>query len=326
MKDDLVEEIGRMVGYEEIAPTAPLVAALVPPSDPMRMYLRQIRTMLAAQGFTEVYNYSFVNEAETRRFFNDVQLVAIQNPISSGLGHLRRSLVPGMVKNLAENVRHYPEFRLFEIGSEIHPGSGNALPAEVMHVAAALYSEQGDEQDFFELKRVAECLFPSLTLNAVAARSYEHPARTAEMRCHDHVIGRIFELHPSLLQEEGIEGRAMMFDADLEVAHEAARRDTRSYRPLRKYPTSGFDLSIVADLKRPVHKIQEELSNLAGADLALIEFVRQYAGPPLPEGQKSVSYHLEIGALDHTMTAEEVAEIRNRMIEGMRVLGYDLRV
>ena len=99
-----------------------------------------------------------------------------------------------------------------------------------------------------------------------------------------------------------------------------------SYTPLRKYPTSGFDLSVVADLKTPVHQIQDELSKLAGPDLAAIDFVRQYAGPPLLEGQKSVSYHLEVGALDHTMTAEEVTQIRNRIIQGMRELGFDLRV
>jgi phenylalanyl-tRNA synthetase beta subunit len=79
-------------------------------------------------------------------------------------------------------------------------------------------------------------------------------------------------------------------------------------------------------LKTPVDRIQYELSKLAGSDLAAIDFVRQYAGPPLPEGQKSVSYHLEVGALDHTMTAEEVTQIRNRMIHGMRDLGFDLRV
>jgi phenylalanyl-tRNA synthetase beta chain len=76
----------------------------------------------------------------------------------------------------------------------------------------------------------------------------------------------------------------------------------------------------------PVHQIQDALSKLAGQDLAAIDFVRQYAGPPLPEGQKSVSYHLEVGALDHTMTAEEVTQIRNRIIQGMRELGFDLRV
>jgi phenylalanyl-tRNA synthetase beta chain len=229
-------------------------------------------------------------------------------------------------KNVINNVRNFPEFRLFEIGKEIHPRPGDGLPNEVTHAVAALYNAHGDEQDFFELKRVVECVFPSCFLKAVEARAYEHPARTAEIRWHDAVIGRIFELHPLLLQEEGIEGRAMFFDVDLETAQKLAASRVVKYAPLRKYPTSGFDLSVVADLKLPVHRIQDELSKLAGPDLAVIDFVRQYAGPPLPEGQKSVSYHVEVGSLDHTMTAEEVTQIRNRMIQGMRELGFDLRV
>lgn len=325
--DDLVEEIGRMVGYEEITPAAPLVAAVVPPSDPMRAYLRQGRAQLAAQGFTEVYNYSFVSEAEAKRFLADGKNhITIENPIASELTHLRRSLLPGVFKNVVNNVRHFREFRLFEIGKEIHPGPGGGLPTEVTHCVAALYNAQGDEQDFFELKRVVECLFPSCALNAAQARAYEHPARTAEIRWHDCVIGRIFELHPLLLQGEGIGGRAMVFDVDLKTAQKLAASQGVKYTPLRRYPTSGFDLSVVADLKMPVHRIQDALSKFAGPELAAIDFVRQYAGPPLLEGQKSVSYHLEVGSLDHTMTAEEVTQIRNRMIQGMRELGFDLRV
>jgi phenylalanyl-tRNA synthetase beta chain len=325
--DDLVEEIGRMVGYEEITPAAPLVATVVPSSDPMRAYLRQVRVQLAAQGFTEVYNYSFVSEAEGKRFRLDGQDdIAIENPIASELTHVRSSLLPGLFKNVIHNVRNFREFRIFEIGKEIHPQPGGGLPNEVTHAAAALYNAQGDEQDFFELKRVFECVFPTCVLSAVEARAYEHPARTAEIHWLASVIGRIFELHPLLLQQEGIEGRAMFFDADLETAQRLFASHAVTYTPLRKYPTSGFDLSVVADLKMPIDRIRDALLKLAGPDLAVIDFVRQYAGPPLLEGQKSVSYHLEVGSLDHTMTAEEVTQIRNRIIQGIRELGFDLRV
>jgi phenylalanyl-tRNA synthetase beta chain len=327
IKDDLVEEIGRIIGYEEITPAPPLVASVVPSSNPMLHYLRRIRAQLVSQGFTEAYNYSFVTEKDARRFLLEpTDHIAIKNPIASELTLLRRSLLPGVFNNIVYNVRHYREFRLFEIGKEIHPNPSPSLPHEITHCIAALYNAQGDEQDFFELKRVAECLFPPCLLNAVEPRPYEHPARTAEIHWHDSVIGRIFELHPSLLKKEGIEGRAMLLDVDLDFAQRLAAGRSVKYSPLRKYPTSGFDLSVVADLKLPVYRIQEELSKMAGPELAAIDFVRQYAGPPLPESQKSVSYHLEVGALDHTMTAEQVTQIRNRIIQGMRGLGFDLRV
>ncbi len=327
LKDDLVEEIGRIIGYGEITPTAPLVASVVPPSDPMRSFLRRIRRQTAAQGFTEVHNYSFVNESEVRRFSLQIdEHIAIKNPIASELTHLRRSLLPGLFKNIASNVRHSQEFRIFEIGREIHPATGDKLPDEIPHLAAALYGLHGDDQDFFELKRVLECLFPAVRLTATEARAYEHPARTAEAQWSETVIGRLFELHPSLLLEAGIEGRAVIFDVDLRLAQQLQARQVFHYASPRKYPTSGFDLSVVAGMAVPVARLQDELTQFAGSDLAFIEFVRQYTGPPLAEGQKSVSYHLEIGAPDHTLTAEEAAEIRSRIIEAMQNLGYELRV
>ncbi|MBV9763535.1 MAG: phenylalanine--tRNA ligase subunit beta [Acidobacteriaceae bacterium] len=327
IKDDLVEEIGRMVGYEEITPAAPLIRCVPPPSDPMRVYVRQVRSQLAAQGFTEVYNYSFVNESDAERFEAKIaDHVAVTNPIASELTHLRRSLLPGIFRNIITNVRNYDEFRIFEIGGEIHPTPDGTLPGEITHLAAAIYNARRDAQEFFELKRVIECVFAPSRLVPAESRNYEHPARAAEIQWQSTAIGRIFEIHPSLLKEQGIEGRAVFFDVDLQLSQKLSAQCVKKYSPARKYPTSDFDLSVVATLKMPVDQIRENLARLAGSDLATIDFVRQYDGPPLAPGQKSVSYRLKIGALDHTLTAEEASRIRNRVIDGMRDLGFELRV
>lgn len=326
LKDDLVEEVGRMVGYGEITPAAPLVASVPPFENPMRMYLRSVRTQLRDQGFIETYNYSFLSEADVKRFGLDIKdHVEVRNPIASELTHLRRSLLPGIYRNIISNVRHYPEFRMFEIGNEIHPAEGADLPNELTRAVAVLYNSHGDEQDFFELKRVMECVFRDARLTAARARGYEHPVRAAEIHWRGAVIGRLFELHPSLLADEGVEGRAVLFDVDLQTAQRLSASREMKYTPLRKYPTSGFDLSVVTSLERPVAQIQDDLAGFAQLELAAIDFIRQYDGPPLEAGQKSVSYHLEVGALDHTMTTEEVTDIRNRIIEGMRGLGYEFR-
>ena len=326
VKDDLLEEIGRMVGYDSITPKPPLVASTVPPANPLRLFLRQLRAQLSAQGFTEAHNYSFVTETDIKRFGGDpAAYIAVQNPIASELTHMRRSLLPGLFKSIVSNERYFPEFRLFEIGNEIHPAAANALPHEITHLTAVFFSAHGQDQEFFELKRVTECLFPGVRLRAAEARSFEHPVRTADVFWSEQSIGRLFELHPSLLRNEGITGRAMVLDVDIDAAMPLALARVAMYTPLRKFPTSGFDLSLVTELRTPVEKLQDELTRLAGADLAMIEFVRQYAGSQLPQGQKSVSYHLKVGALDHTMTAEELTAIRQRIIDGMQALGYELR-
>ncbi len=327
LKDDLVEEIGRMVGYDQIVPAPPLVASVVPPSNPMRGYLRKVRRALANQGFSEVYNYSFVTAADAERFhFDPANHIGVRNPIASELTHLRRSLLPGLFKNIVNNVRNYPEFRLFEIGNEIHPGRASALPDERTHLAAVFYEAGADEQTFFEMKRVLECVFPGARLKAERElKSYEHPSRAASIDWSGGAIGRLFELHPSLLAAEGIEGRAVLFDIDLQLSQKLASEQQTSYRPPRKYPTSGFDLSAVAGAKTAAGEIEEHLSRLAAEDLVSLKFIRQYSGPPLLEDQKSVSYHLEIGAQDHTLTSDEAATIRERIVKGMQSAGFEIR-
>ncbi len=165
LKDDLVEEVGRIIGYGEIVPLPPLVQSVVPPANPMHLFLRRLRSGLADQGFTEVYNYSFNTVADAQRFgLGLADQIGVRNPIASEWTHLRSSLLPGLFKNIVDNVRHYSEFRLFEIGNEIHPASDSAMPEEVSHLSAVLYEAHGDEQSFFELKRALECVFSSARL------------------------------------------------------------------------------------------------------------------------------------------------------------------
>jgi phenylalanyl-tRNA synthetase beta chain len=326
LKDDLVEEVGRMVGYDAITPAAPALASVVPPENTARVHLTRLRRIIADQGFTEVYNYSFLHESDIERFGLDLSRhIAVRNPIASEFTHLRRSLLPGLYRNLLANVRHCAYFRIFEIGNELYPETGATEP-EQPHLAALLYDKDGNEQDFFEMKRVLACLFRNATCDPASARSYEHPARTAEIRWRTQTIGRISELHPGLLEAEKIEGRAFVFDVDLLLTERLFRAEPFRYQPIRRFPTSGFDLSVVSASKEPVARIHALLSELAGSNLAALEFVRQYDGPPLPAGTKSVTFHLEVGELDRTITNEEASAMRDRIISGMREHGFDLRV
>ena len=322
IKDDLLEEIGRMLGYGSITPQAPLIESVVPPQNPMRPYERRVRGMAAARGFTEVYNYSFISEEMARAFHFDPEThVRVANPISSDQTLLRTSLLPGIWKNILDNSRHLTLFRLFEIGREIHRGR-DVLPDEILHLAAAIYAREGDgAAGLLELKRLAECLMPKCEVSAARANPYEHPERAASVYWRGEPVGRLFELHPSL----GVEGRAAILDIDLAFLERLDRRDVR-YQPLRRFPVSAFDLSVVTELREPAAQIERRLAGAAGPELIEIEFVRQYTGAPLPEDRKSVSYRLTVGATDRTLASEEVATIRNRVIEAMRSHGYELRV
>ena len=329
LKDDLVEEVGRMVGYDSITPQAPLVACAVPPPNPTRRFQHEVREIFVDQGFTEAYNYSFISEAAARAFgFDPAAHIRVANPIASDQELMRASLLPGIWKNLTENAKHRDQFRLFEIGLEFHKDSRvglpacQALPDEIPHLAAVLYNRSGDgAAGLFEVKRAAESLMPGLTAEPAPARPFEHPARAANLEWKGQTVGRLFELHPSMLEA----GRAAIADLDLRLIQELSAADYK-YTPIRRYPSSAFDLSVIAGQRELVGTLQSRLASFAGPLLESIQYLRQYAGPPLAEGTKSVSYRVTVGSPERTLSSDEIAAIRTAIIEGMRAQGYELRV
>lgn len=325
IKDDLVEEVGRVLGYDTIEPRAPLIPSAVPPDFPARRHHRWVRQVAVLQGFTEVYNYSFYSERAARLFELDPEAhLHILNPIAVDLNLMRMSLLPGVYKNILDNARHFDAFRIFEIGYEIHKRP-DQLPDEIDHFAAAIYERSSDGvANLFELKRLAECLMPGCRVEPAEARSYEHPTRAYWILWQEQKLGRLFEFHPKLIEE----GRAAALDLNLRLMRELQPPPKR-YQPPRRFPASAFDLSIVTDGRELAGRVKELLERLACEIAPAVEsvtFLRQYAGPPLPEGKKSLSYRIVVYAPDHTLSAEEVAEVRQRMIQGVQAAGYQLRL
>jgi phenylalanyl-tRNA synthetase beta chain len=322
IKDDLVEEVGRMVGYDSITPRAPLIPSSVPPGNPQRKFQHEVRDIFVDEGFTEVSNYSFISEEAARAFgFDPAAHERVANPIASDQALMRTSLLPGIWKNIIENSKHRDAFRLFEIGLEIHQ-RGGGLPEEIPHLVAALYDREGDgAAGLFEIKRAAECLMVGARACPAEARPFEHPARSADIQWKGQTAGRLFELHPSLVES----GRAAVLDLDLRVVESLSAGEIK-YTPIRRYPSSAFDLSVIAGLREHAGYLEATVASFAGPLLESIQFVRQYTGAPLEEGRKSVSFRLTVGSPERTLSSEEVGEIRARIIGKMRELGYELRL
>jgi len=322
IKEDLVEEVGRMIGYDSIPPVAPLTPAAVPPASPEREFHHNVRKMAAAQGFTEVHNYSFVSEEMTRVFSLDpAEHVQVVSPIASDQNLLRTSLLPGIWKNINDNARHFEQFRLFEIGRAIYPDR------EVPRFAAALYAKDDGAAGLFELKRLADCLLPGVTVRPTeTAHPYEHPRRAASVMHGDIHLGRLFEFHPRMIESRIEGGRAAVLDLDLSRLFELQPGSMR-YRPLRRFPESAFDLSVLAGSRALIADVESAMAKLAGEPLLSIVFLREFA-LPAPSGEKarSLSYRLTVGAPDRTLSADEVGAIRARIIDGMRAAGYELKV
>jgi phenylalanyl-tRNA synthetase beta chain len=316
--EDLVEEIGRMVGYASITPQTPAVFAEPVPRNLQHEQHRAMRAALVGQGFTEVSNYSFISDADAAMFgYATDKLLQVANPIVAEQKYLRPSLLPGIRRNLADNSRYFSDFRLFEIGREYHKGSDGA-PAERTHLVAALYTRETNGAEVMELKRVAPFVASNLKIVQEHAQSkIAHPERSAILERGGERMGTLYELHPSLLDR----GRAAILDLDLD-ALQALPAQAEKYQPLRRFPTSSFDLSIVAGTREPVATLENKLRHLTGPDLVSLQFLLIF---PLPGEKKSVSFRLTFGADDRTLTNEEVTGIRDHMVAGIKSAGYELR-
>jgi phenylalanyl-tRNA synthetase beta chain len=162
---------------------------------------------------------------------------------------------------------------------------------------------------------------PGVEAAPAEAGPYEHPARTANLLWKGERVGRMFELHPALVET----GRAAMLDLDLHVVRGLAAEDVK-YTPIRRYPSSAFDLSVIVAERELAGGLEKRIASFAGPLLESTRFLRQYTGAPLAAGQKSVSFRVTVGSSERTLSSDEVSGIRERIIEQMRALGYDLRV
>ena len=237
IKDDLVEEVGRMVGYDSIPPRAPLVAAAVPPANPERKFQHEVRDMLVDQGFTEVYNYSFVSEEAVRAFgFDPAAHVRVTNPIASRPGaacasRCCRACGATCWKTASTASRSACSKSAWR--STQRPAG---LPEEVPHLAAAqCTTRQGDgAAGLFEIKPRGR--MPDAGSAGAAGRraSFEHPARAADVLWKGERVGRVFELHPSLVET----GRAAVLDLDLDRVRALGRRRNEATRPSAAIPSA----------------------------------------------------------------------------------------
>jgi phenylalanyl-tRNA synthetase beta chain len=321
IKDDLLEEIGRVVGYDTVPPVAPLQPVERPWVNRERLFHHDLRQMCAAQGYTETSNYSFISDEMALRFgMKPEEHLRVGNPISVEQALMRRSLLPGMHRNIVDNMRHYDSFRLFEIGNEINPRSGGDLPDETPHLMAVVYAKDDGAAGLGELRRLAACLMPGCEAWPVEARAYEHPARAAEIGWRGKTPGRIYELHPEHVET----GRAAILDIDLKQLLELGPLP-KKYTPLRRYPTSAFDVSVVAGLRDLTGRIGALIREAGGAGCLLVEYLYSYKGKPLADDQQSLSYRVTVGADDRTLTNVEVQAVRDRIIASLAAAGYSLR-
>lgn len=333
--DDIVEEIGRIYGYDNIPEQPPFVPCAPPAKNLKRTFERAIKSILVNDyHMTEVSNYSFVGEALLNKLqINQNLELRLKNPLSKEQDRLRRSLIPNIITNIITNQRYFDDFRIFELGRVYlkNDRKSSELASENTHVTGAIYAKNPAHPIFYDAK---ECCLGILhktfrtnyTLNPNSDNipPYAHPARCLEVLIDNKRIALIFELHPKTATEFEIKGNTALFDIDVDSLLSCSAQEI-IFKELPRYPDVPFDISILADEKEYAATLTNLIYKSDKEHIADIEVISVYNQPPIPKGKKSVSYRITFRAEDHTLTPEEVDSLQKKVITFVEKNGYKLR-
>jgi phenylalanyl-tRNA synthetase beta chain len=334
---DVIEEVARSIGYDELPSTLPFGLTVPVKRDAAYELRKSVRALLNSAGVTEAETYVTVSEDELRPFTDrDANLVGfirriptgdllrVINPLQSGRNVLRPTLVPSLIGAVSANLRHTQSVRLFEIASIFEPRGRDTLPNEVATLAIAIAGRReplgldraADQLDFFDLKGVVERLAEFLSLEVVftkASLAGLHPGRSAAIHVGNRLFGHIGEVHPELAATLGIEDlRLAVAELDLGLAMELQFTGRREISVPRFLPVSQ-DFAVVVDESTPADAVQSALRESAGPLVTAMTLFDIYRGSQLGEGKKSVAYRITFTAPNRTLTDDELVKVRGKI-------------
>ena len=338
---DLIEEIARVYGYDNIPTTLPKGDIPVPALDRKVEVRRRIKQFLLAAGMMEAVNYSFSdpNSFDKIRFAADNPLrnaSPLQNPLSPEMSVLRTTLLPGLLDNAQRNRNHQIDtIALFEIGNVFIRNGGQQEPERVSGVLAGqvgdgVSSNPYRQPDFYDIKGIVEgglevCGISDYTLQKTDAPTF-HPGRNAAVLFGGRQIGIFGEAHPEVLENYDLPYKAYLFELDMEALTDAAIFAKR-FEPISVYPKVERDLAIVVD-KETLSDMPTELIYKTGGEW--VESVRLfdvYEGEQVPEGKKSLAYAITYLSASETLTDKAVNALHDKIVKRLnQELGAKLRM
>jgi phenylalanyl-tRNA synthetase beta chain len=313
---DLIEEIGRVVGYGRMPEKLPSGATTQGGDSDLGRQMTLAREVLVGAGLTEVVGHSLV--AATPLDDDGGERVAIRTALSSELSGLRRSLLPGLADVLARAVRRgQPQVALFEVARVFHEAPGGHT--ETLSVGALLHGAPANDAwrsadrpappDFYTVAGLAQALCAAFKTGPPAMRCTSdgrfHPGRSAEIVVGDAVIGVAGELNPAVAADLDLRERAVALELSLAGLVAAGRRTMGFVEP-SAFPGVTRDLAPRIAADTPYQAVRQAALDAAPATLEGMALTDVYSGPNLPAGTRSLTLSFTFRALDRTLTDDEV--------------------
>ena len=340
IKQDLVEEVIRIYGYDNLASTLPKFSKTTKGglTYSQRM-VRDLRAVYASLGFNDTINYSLVSEEEATEYtLEDHHKVRLLMPMTETHSTLRQSLVPGLLNTVQYNVaRKQKDLKLLEIG-RVFFGSGddNIQPKETLYLSAALTGEEratkwlkeSSTLDFFAAKGYLEVIFDRLGLDEKVTYKKSklegmHPGRFAEVYLGEKRIGFIGEVHPQVADKLGL-NTTYVFEINLdEVISESKVKP--KYEEVTKYPEITRDIAMLVDVKDEYQNIYNVIESVNSKLITKVELFDLYVGAELLVGKKSLALTITYSDKQKTLTDEEVTAVHDKVLSALTEYGAIIR-
>ena len=326
IKEDLVEEVGRIYGVDNIESKVPVTPIRMGSYDKTS---REIRNKMVDLGLNETLSYVLVNEKDAKNYTNDdsIEAIKILTPLTEERTTLRCSIITSLYKIYEYNVAHYnKDVSIFEIGKSFYK-KGDTYNEE-NKIACLMTGEyyyginNSKKVDFYIIKGIAEELLDFLGYGGrysfvVKDNMPEqlHPGQSAMISVNNDIVGIIGKVHPEITKEDVF---VMEINLDKLLAKKTGKM---KYKEISKYPTVKKDISILVDKSVTSNDIAVAIKKSAGSLLLNTEVFDVYTGKGIEEGKKSLAYSLTFGTNDRTLTDEEINKVLEKIIERLSKIG-----
>jgi phenylalanyl-tRNA synthetase beta chain len=321
IEEDLIEEVARMHGYDNIPAATPVAHASMLPVPEARRDAAVIRRLLVARDYQEVVTYSFVDRTWENDFCGNASPVALANPIASQMSVMRSSLIGSLVNCVAFNVSHkQARVRVFEIG-RCFVASATGGYEQPLRVGAIAYGDALQEQwgsparrvDFYDVKADVEALLASRGVQyETALHPALHPGKTARIVRNGMTVGWIGELHPRWQQKYDLPFAPVHFELDFEYVAEGT---LPVYNEISRFPPVRRDLAVIVDENVSYQAMVEGLRSGQPAIVTEIGLFDIYRGAGIEKGKKSLAFRVLLQDTHKTLTDSEVDSAVSQLIQ-----------
>ena len=329
IEEDLVEEVARIYGYNNIPNLAPVAGLTMSQHREARLPLNRLKDALVDLGYQEAITYSFVDPKQQKLLFPEVKTMTLPNPIAADMSEMRVSLWPGLIQAAVYNQnRQQPRLRLFEQGLTFIPDDTAENGVRQTPVLAGLllgtvnsehWNMAATGADFFDVKGDVESLLAigGKALDFSFARadiSALHPGQSAVLLNQGRQVGTLGAVHPSLLRKLGLKSQAYVFEVELAAISE---RLVPEVAEISRFPANRRDLALVVDQDVAAGDILDLTRKVGGNQLVGLNLFDVYQGQGISDGKKSLALSLVLQDTHRTLEEKEIADTVARIVTAL---------